>query len=646
LSCSATVAVPPQLRAEGITELIGDIVLTCTGGVAPPAAGALVPTANITVSLGTNVTSRILASGGVSEALLLVDEPGSGLPGAGPALPQTVCSSPAVGAGPTSTCIGSVATLGLYYNAAAGAAQICSSLMTNGNCGSFATTAVPNVFQGLVSGNQVTFNGIPVVAPVTAGFARVFRITNVRANAAGVGSLGLAGTTPLNASIAISGSTSLPVNNPVLVTGFIQNGLSTSVRGGTNGGGLSGGPLSFLQCNSVNTSSSGLAGVGQSAVLRFQENFATAFKTRVAATATTTGLFSGPYTQNVPGTIYNSESGFILAANGGTAGLADFGTRLRAVFTNIPAGVSIWVTTSNVNGNTTNTFGGNNGVGNTTLTPSTNSIAELVQSETAPDFANQAPIVNPTNTLSGNIALAQVTLTAGANGNSGEAVWEVVSANPNVSEAMDFGVYFQYSASPSTGSPALGTGKVNLSFAPVYGAPGVTPASSYTSASSGPIPRFVDNSTAASLITISTCSTDLLFPFVTNENGFETGISIANTTSDPFGTATQNGSCYIQFYGDNAPASNTTTTAPCTSAGACTGAINTGKVFANTLSGILGTGSFQGYAIAVCNFQLAHGFAFISDTHATNLAMGYLAIVLNGGNILNVRGVAGEGLAH
>jgi hypothetical protein len=32
--------------------------------------------------------------------------------------------------------------------------------------------------------------------------------------------------------------------------------------------------------------------------------------------------------------------------------------------------------------------------------------------------------------------------------------------------------------------------------------------------------------------------------------------------------------------------------------------------------------------IAVCNFQYAHGFAFISDVGARNLAMGYLAVVI------------------
>src|SRR5262245_60505298 len=80
LQCVANVAVPPQLRSEGMTELIGDVVLTCTGG-SPLAPGSTVPTANITVSLGTNVTSRLVGTGtatspaGTSEALLLIDEP-------------------------------------------------------------------------------------------------------------------------------------------------------------------------------------------------------------------------------------------------------------------------------------------------------------------------------------------------------------------------------------------------------------------------------------------------------------------------------------------------------------------------------------------------------------------------------------------
>ena len=38
--------------------------------------------------------------------------------------------------------------------------------------------------------------------------------------------------------------------------------------------------------------------------------------------------------------------------------------------------------------------------------------------------------------------------------------------------------------------------------------------------------------------------------------------------------------------------------------------------------------NFQGYVIAHCTFQFAHGFAFVSDLGARNLAMGYLALVI------------------
>jgi len=93
LAC-ATAAVPRNMRLGGVTELIGDIVLTCTGGE-PLIPGAVIPTANITVSLDTTVTNRNIKTGRVIDALLLVDEPGSGLPpvvaGFGPDAPQIPC---------------------------------------------------------------------------------------------------------------------------------------------------------------------------------------------------------------------------------------------------------------------------------------------------------------------------------------------------------------------------------------------------------------------------------------------------------------------------------------------------------------------------------------------------------------------------
>src|ERR1035438_1395124 len=60
-TCNASVAVPPVLRAEGLTELVGDIVLTCQGGaVVPPGTNLALNTANVTVSFCTNVKIRLL----------------------------------------------------------------------------------------------------------------------------------------------------------------------------------------------------------------------------------------------------------------------------------------------------------------------------------------------------------------------------------------------------------------------------------------------------------------------------------------------------------------------------------------------------------------------------------------------------------
>jgi hypothetical protein len=99
-------AVVPYLRGEGLTEASGDITLTCSGGNAP-AIGAQIPQATFTVFTNTTVTSRLLASGSnVSDALLLIDDPGSNESGYGPSVPQIECPTPNTG------CIEYVGTFG------------------------------------------------------------------------------------------------------------------------------------------------------------------------------------------------------------------------------------------------------------------------------------------------------------------------------------------------------------------------------------------------------------------------------------------------------------------------------------------------------------------------------------------------------
>src|SRR5579871_3908414 len=72
-ACTANAGVPPIVRAEGVTELVGDLILNCTGGTFTP-AGLNIPQSNVQIFLNTNVTSRTYA-GGLSEAILTIDEP-------------------------------------------------------------------------------------------------------------------------------------------------------------------------------------------------------------------------------------------------------------------------------------------------------------------------------------------------------------------------------------------------------------------------------------------------------------------------------------------------------------------------------------------------------------------------------------------
>ena len=639
LQCQTNVAVTPTLRAEGFTEQTGDINLICTGGAAQT-PGTQLPQVNITLFYNTAVTSRLLptsSTGNISEALLLIDDPGSGLV----SYYGTTCTAPGI----TTGCpLGSQAPQTLCTTPTTGCIEFAQAVTVGAGSPSFATGTVlaatstsssatasilgaPNVFQGLVSGNTITFFGIPVLAPVTTGASRTIRITNARVNATSLSGGSAAGATPVIASISISGATSLLISNATPTVGFVQGGLSTSV----------GSSASRQQCVSdtrqaVNT-------------LSFSENFPTAFKTRIFAQANSS--FSGQGVpgnglpnQNVPGSIYNSESNFVFGptVNGGTAGLADFGTRLKAVFNNVPNGVRIFVSTANVNNAnvgftapaTAGSAAGNSGV-----------YALLVNSETIND--GNAPggffpaLSSTDNIQGGNIPLTEINVVNG----TATAVWEVINTNPNANETLKFGVYETFVSNVAQNTPAPGTATVNLSFAP--SPPAFSASSGAAASSSLPIPRFIaDPNAARNIFNINICRTILLYPYVTNIQGFDTGLAIANTTTDPFGTGNQNGSCALNWYqGTNNPAPSNS------------GNIPSGTIY-TTLASTAVPG-FNGYMIAVCNFQYAHGFAFVSDVGARNLAMGYLALVIpdpanNNGraasDISKSAGGSGENLAH
>ena len=287
----------PRFVARGLTELVGDIVLVCSGG-ATPTLGSRISTANFTVSFGTNVTSRLLGYSAspltdpnTSEPLLLIDEPGSGLaigpsgysgpPNIGPGAPQTLCGASGtpdslVGAGPGG-CVQYVQQVGGDF------------VMSSSPSG-YADPA--NLFAGVVASNQVTFYGVPILPPAIAGVARVFRMTNMRVNA---NALPFTGSAQVWASISISGGTSVPVDQPVQIAGIVQSGLAFQVRTPDNSAVLT--APSFSGCVVDTACPYGM--------LRFSENFGNAFKTRVAplSAAVGSGQARNLTGQNIPGTI-------------------------------------------------------------------------------------------------------------------------------------------------------------------------------------------------------------------------------------------------------------------------------------------------------------------------------------------------------
>ena len=73
ITCQS-VAVPPIVRAEGIAELVGDIVISCTN-VEPASGGSPVShlITNVSVSLNVNVTNN-LHPDPLTDAVLVINE--------------------------------------------------------------------------------------------------------------------------------------------------------------------------------------------------------------------------------------------------------------------------------------------------------------------------------------------------------------------------------------------------------------------------------------------------------------------------------------------------------------------------------------------------------------------------------------------
>ena len=609
-SCNAT-ATPFDMRAEGITEQAGDIVLTCTGGTVTP-GGALIPSVDITVSLNTNITSRLLnGSTNLTEALILINDP----------VPGTQSFCPASGTSAATQCLetglgtGGATQATFLSGGFAGINQTYNPLFVSGiTQAPGATGARYNGVQGtLVSPSQVTFFGVPIDPPGPPSAAYVgqgsgiptlsLRVTNIRANASALGAP--TGFSASSVFASISTSAGIPINLPSPIVGNVRRGLTAPVVGTVSSSGvgsssvvtgfISGNAGSFQQCVSRALSATAFAPVAET--LTFSEGFATATKLRspLNSVSGTSPLLALAF----PGAQLNTESQFIPSGvqsfdGSVNVGLATYSTRIRVSFAGIQNGVTVYVPNtiySNqlVNGAPTEilTLNSTSAEGNSFLGTVTPSSASYLP--TTPNFST-------------------VTITSGA----GIAVYEVTSQLPVSSttiESFTMPVLATYTASPATSIPALGASTISVDFSTI---------STTITASSGPIPRFVQSNTPVAGFSINPCSTVMLFPFLSNLAGFDTGLAIANTSTDPFGTLAQVGTCTLNFYGTGAPATQPPTPS-----------IASGTVYPALLSNL--APGFQGYMIARCGFQYGHGFAFITDGFGgpgRGLSQGYLALII------------------
>jgi uncharacterized protein (TIGR03437 family) len=237
-----------------MSELVGDIIVNCTGTAPAPV--------NFKLTLNVPVTNRIYDEKSVTDALLLIDEPA-----------------------PKDTRPSSVP--------------------------SPASNAVLAKQEGT---GRLVWTGIPILAPDSTG-ARIFRMTNIRANANA-----LKPGDNLTGRLEISAGALTPISSNFIL-GTPQQGFSFSVSG----------QVSLPHCVTTNFPNA----TNPSGMLRFQETFPNAFKTKCESSA------CSPQTGRSRG----SESGFLsgdVQIGRLPIGQAFSGTRLEADWF-VPQGVTVVV---------------------------------------------------------------------------------------------------------------------------------------------------------------------------------------------------------------------------------------------------------------------------------------------------------------
>ena len=226
--------------------------------------------------------------------------------------------------------------------------------------------------------------------------------------------------------------------------------------------------------------------------------------------------------------------------------------------------------------------------------------ADTMEDESAPYFGLVLREGNRTDGV-GKVKDGMAPVELSTASRTGDVIYSVMAGTTGDTkeEKADLKVVFEWAAGTET---EISSGWVTVEF---------NPASDETEESfargGAAVPRFVESSDSPAVVVIKDCTTTLLFPFVTNQHGFNTGLAITNASEE-------DGSCTIGYSSSDGSDAPDDMTPP---------GIAGGQQWVNLVSNI--APNFQGYVTASCEFRDAYGFAFITGPGNT-LAQGYLAV--------------------
>jgi hypothetical protein len=313
------------------------------------------------------------------------------------------------------------------------------------------------------------------------------------------------------------------------------------------------------------------------------------------------GFFkSGLTSTGTPGTVPATEYGEYVNTGSG-AGVPTSGTRVQIALNNVPAAATVYVPLTIVSA----------GAAMQLTTSATGGFSQVTASTTAGIPANTWAALTPS---SGTVT----------------AVYEVTTANPAaINNFNNIPVYITFKANSVTAAQ-------------------ITVLESYAPNGTTQIPNFAaSTATPLSGPNITACVSNLLFPFVTSQLGFDTGIALSNASADPFGafgavpsgTTAPAGACTLNYYGAGAPSPSAVATP----------SIASGTTYAFVNSSV--APGFQGYIIAQCPFVGGHGFGFVTNLGSAGnsaVAQGYTALSLPAANSSGTKRIAAptEGLGQ